>query len=52
MLVKTILFVGLFSLVWGVEQVRYDNYKVYNVRIDDLEQFKLLNSQEKALKVG
>ncbi|XP_016955181.1 zinc carboxypeptidase [Drosophila biarmipes] len=52
MLLKVLLFVGLFSLAWGVEQVRYDNYKVYNVRIDDLEQFKLLNAQEKALKLS
>ncbi|KAH8380403.1 hypothetical protein KR009_010509 [Drosophila setifemur] len=49
---KLLLFVGLFGLVLAVEQVRYDNYKVYNVRIDELEQFQLLNDQEKALKVG
>ncbi|KAI8040929.1 hypothetical protein M5D96_006872 [Drosophila gunungcola] len=52
MSMQILLFVGLIGLVFGVEQVRYDNYKVYNVRIDDLEQYKLLNAQENVLKLS
>ncbi|KAH8305192.1 hypothetical protein KR018_000540 [Drosophila ironensis] len=50
--IKVLLFAGLLALVLGREQVRYDNYKVYNVRIDDVEHFQLLNEQEKALKLN
>lgn len=52
MLAKILLVLALTGLVWGLDQVRYDNYKVYNVRIDDMEQFRLLRSHEKALKVS
>ncbi|XP_017136885.1 zinc carboxypeptidase [Drosophila miranda] len=52
MLVKRLLFLALFGIASAVEQVRYDNYKVYNVRIDDREQFNLLNAQEKVLRLS
>lgn len=48
---RILFFVGLFSLVLGLEQVRYDNYKVYNVKVDDVEHYQLLNSNEKAFEV-
>ncbi|BFF98963.1 zinc carboxypeptidase [Drosophila madeirensis] len=52
MLLKSLLFAGLLALVCGVEQVRYDNYKVYNVRIDERQQFDLLTAQEKLLRLS
>ncbi|KAH8242214.1 hypothetical protein KR026_008458 [Drosophila bipectinata] len=49
---RILFFVGLFSLALGLEQVRYDNYKVYNVRIDDVEHYQLLSGQEKAFELN
>lgn len=48
---KILLCLACLSLAQGLQQVRYDNYKVYKVYVNDMEQFKLLNVQEKALKV-
>lgn len=49
---KILLFLACLSLAQGLEQVRYDNYKVYKVYVDDVEQFELLNAKEQALKVS
>lgn len=49
--IKILLFLACLSLARGLEQVRYDNYKVYKVYVDDMEQFELLNAKEQALKV-
>lgn len=49
---KILLCLAYLSLAQGLQQVRYDNYKVYKVYVNDMEQFKLLNVQEKALKVS
>ncbi|KAH8234601.1 hypothetical protein KR032_000411 [Drosophila birchii] len=49
---RILLVLAYLGLSFGLDQVRYDNYKVYNVRIDDLEQFQLLRSQEKALELS
>lgn len=49
--IKILLFLACLSLAQGLEQVRYDNYKVYKVYVDDMEQFELLNAKEQALKV-
>lgn len=40
------------GLVLAVQQVRYDNYSVYKVYMDDMEQIKLINSMQQKLKVG
>lgn len=49
---KFLLFLAWLGLVWGLEQVRYDNYSVYKVFVDDAEQLKLINAKEQSLKVG
>ncbi|XP_020801657.1 zinc carboxypeptidase [Drosophila serrata] len=52
MWVRILLVLAYLGLGLGLDQVRYDNYKVYNVKIHDLEQFQLLRSQEKVLKLS
>lgn len=49
---KILLCLTCLSLAQGLEQVRYDNYKVYKVYVEDREQFELLNANEQALKVS
>lgn len=48
---KLVLLLAAFGLAKGLTEVRYDNYKVYNVQIEDAKQLELLNEQEKTLQV-
>ncbi|KAH8307011.1 hypothetical protein KR044_003180 [Drosophila immigrans] len=52
MQLKLVLFVATLGLAKGTPQVRYDNYKVYKVNIENVQQFDLLNAQEKALQLS
>ncbi|XP_001983816.2 zinc carboxypeptidase [Drosophila grimshawi] len=47
---KIVLLLACLGLAKGVEQVRYDNYRLYKVRIDDEQHYELLNANEKTLK--
>ncbi|XP_068143102.1 zinc carboxypeptidase isoform X2 [Drosophila tropicalis] len=40
------------GLVCGLESVRYENYKVYQVRVDTANQYKILSNQQKQLKLS
>ncbi|KAL7734652.1 hypothetical protein ACLKA6_010952 [Drosophila palustris] len=49
---KLVLLLAAIGLVKGLSEVRYDNYKVYNVQIEDAKQFELLNGKEKTLQLS
>ncbi|EDW69192.1 zinc carboxypeptidase [Drosophila virilis] len=49
---KLLLLCTCLSLVQGGQQLRYDNYKLYKVQIEDVQQSQLLNENEKALKLS
>ncbi|KAM8707872.1 hypothetical protein ACLKA7_014923 [Drosophila subpalustris] len=49
---KLVLLLVAIGLAKGLSEVRYDNYKVYSVQIQDAKQFELLNEKEKTLQLS
>ncbi|XP_030372593.1 zinc carboxypeptidase [Scaptodrosophila lebanonensis] len=50
MVLKYLLLLGCLGCT--LAEVRYDHYKVYKVRIDRLEEFELLNTNERQLQLS
>ncbi|XP_062127695.1 uncharacterized protein LOC133840056 [Drosophila sulfurigaster albostrigata] len=50
MQLKLVLLLATFGLAKVSAEMRYDNYKVYKVNIENMQQFELLNAKEKALQ--
>ncbi|XP_023173255.2 zinc carboxypeptidase [Drosophila hydei] len=48
---KFVLLLGCLSLAKTSEQVRYDNYKLYTVQINDVKDQQLLSDNEKVLQL-
>ncbi|ALC43750.1 CG14820 [Drosophila busckii] len=46
------ILLGCLSLAQSTPQVRYDDYKVYEVKIENLQQLQLLNAQEQRLQLS
>ncbi|XP_034483135.1 zinc carboxypeptidase [Drosophila innubila] len=52
MSLKLVLLLAAFGLAKGLTEVRYDNYKVYNVQIENAKQLELLNDKEQVLQLS